>query len=356
MSVFRRALPFGVLLVLAVSGSAAHAGLFVSGLHNNAVLEYNGTSGAFVKTFASGGGLSGPQGLVFGPNGDLFVSGQNNNAVLEYNGTSGAFVKTFTSGGSLNLPVGLVFGPNGDLFVSGFVNNAVLEYNGTSGAFIKTFTSGGNLLCPTFLTFGPSVSAVPEPPSLLLAALGALTALATAGRRRAAAFFRPAKPCATRRQTVHSGWANSAMKLEAFLQVSYPWWLKELDGLHRLFQARDLTTRLAGCRNLAQKRHYTLVHEGRFLNVCLITQEKNSMVLLDFQWRSRTMYVRLHLVDTCGRSAQCRGALCQIRGGHRWERSLCQIEEPNFDGHDELSVCGGQSQADDLRGCTRQAV
>ena len=80
------------------------------------------------------------------------------------------------------------------LFVSGLHNNAVLEYNGTSGAFIKTFTSGGNLLCPTFLTFGPSVSAVPEPPGLLLAALGAFTALASAARRRAAAFFRPAHP------------------------------------------------------------------------------------------------------------------------------------------------------------------
>jgi hypothetical protein len=150
MSLFRRALPFWVLLVLAVPASAAHAGLFVSGFFNNAVLEYDGPTGAFVKTFTSGGGLSGPEGPVFGPNGDLFVSG---------------------------------------LF-----NNAVLEYNGTTGAFVKTFTSGGGLSEPTFLTFSPEVSAVPEPPSLLLAALGALTALASAARRRAAAFFRPAKP------------------------------------------------------------------------------------------------------------------------------------------------------------------
>jgi DNA helicase-2/ATP-dependent DNA helicase PcrA len=38
-------------------------------------------------------------------------------------------------------------------------------------------------------------------------------------------------------QTVHSGWANSAMKLEAFLRASYPWLLKDQDGLHQLFQA-----------------------------------------------------------------------------------------------------------------------
>ena len=38
-------------------------------------------------------------------------------------------------------------------------------------------------------------------------------------------------------QAVHSGWTNSGMKLEAFLKASYPWCLKYLDGLRRLFQA-----------------------------------------------------------------------------------------------------------------------
>jgi DNA helicase-2/ATP-dependent DNA helicase PcrA len=37
-------------------------------------------------------------------------------------------------------------------------------------------------------------------------------------------------------QAVHSGWVNSAMKLEAFVQASYPWCLKDLDGLRRLFE------------------------------------------------------------------------------------------------------------------------
>jgi DNA helicase-2/ATP-dependent DNA helicase PcrA len=38
-------------------------------------------------------------------------------------------------------------------------------------------------------------------------------------------------------QAVHSGWVNSGLKLEAFLKASYPWCLKHLDGLRRLFQA-----------------------------------------------------------------------------------------------------------------------
>ena len=38
-------------------------------------------------------------------------------------------------------------------------------------------------------------------------------------------------------QAVHSGWINSGKNLEAFLKASYPWCLKDLDGLRRLFQA-----------------------------------------------------------------------------------------------------------------------
>jgi DNA helicase-2/ATP-dependent DNA helicase PcrA len=38
-------------------------------------------------------------------------------------------------------------------------------------------------------------------------------------------------------QAVHSGWINSGSKLEAFLKASYPWCLKDLNGLRRLFTA-----------------------------------------------------------------------------------------------------------------------
>jgi hypothetical protein len=50
------------------------ADLFVASECNYQVLRYDWTTGAFVKTFASGGGLSEPEGLVFTQNGDLFVS------------------------------------------------------------------------------------------------------------------------------------------------------------------------------------------------------------------------------------------------------------------------------------------
>ena len=146
------------------------------------MLEFNGTTGAFVKVFAGfgSGGLTGPGGLVFGPDGDLFVA-SSSNAVLEFNGTTGAFVKGFNDGG-LNGPLGLVFGPDGDLYVSSFDSNAVLVYNAATGAFVKTLASGGELSGPGSMTFGPS--AVPEPSSLALCGLGAVALAGYARRRR----------------------------------------------------------------------------------------------------------------------------------------------------------------------------
>src|SRR5262249_35818271 len=101
MTVLRRSL-WWLALALPAGPGGARADLFVSDEGTNAVLEYNGTTGAFVKSFASGGGLARPGGLVFGPNGDLFVSSVLGDEVLEYNGTTGAFVKSFASGGGLS--------------------------------------------------------------------------------------------------------------------------------------------------------------------------------------------------------------------------------------------------------------
>jgi hypothetical protein len=98
---------------------------------------------------------------------NLFVSSSFSSppAVLEYNGTTGAFVTSFASGNGLRIPQGLAFGPNGDLFVSNSDTSSVLEYNGTTGALVGTFASGGGLVSPTYLIF-----AVPEPSSLALLA------------------------------------------------------------------------------------------------------------------------------------------------------------------------------------------
>lgn len=131
----------------------ADGNLYVSGALSNDVLKYNGTTGAFIGTFASGNGLSSPTGLVFGPNGDLFVNSSGNNQVLEFNGTTGAFVKVFANS-SMSGPLDLKFSPvNGNLYVSNNTSTTISEFNGTTGALITTFTGGG-LNGPAGLAFG----------------------------------------------------------------------------------------------------------------------------------------------------------------------------------------------------------
>src|SRR5438552_2621003 len=104
-------------MFLAVSGlmgascGFAHAGsvsLFVSSDDTNSVLAYDGVTGAFQRTFASGGGLTEPEGIAFGPDGNFYVSSRPAQ-VLRYNGKTGAFVGVFASGHGLEDPAGIAF-------------------------------------------------------------------------------------------------------------------------------------------------------------------------------------------------------------------------------------------------------
>ena len=111
----------GIVSILATGGGGGGgsgtapptraAELLVGSASTNEVLRYDGTTGAFIDVFASGGGLIGPVGLVFGPDGHLYVSSSNNHQVLRYNGAMGAFIDAFVTAGSggLNSPLFLIF-------------------------------------------------------------------------------------------------------------------------------------------------------------------------------------------------------------------------------------------------------
>src|ERR1035437_5447525 len=136
--------------------------VFSSG--TNSVLRYDGGTGAFLGTFASGGGLIQPYGIVFGPDGNLYVAGTHSSSVVRYNGVTGVFIDVFVPPGSGGLaePDGLVFGPDGNLYLT---NNqvgreqpsSVLRYNGITGAFIDIFVGvgSGGLNAGRGLVFGP---------------------------------------------------------------------------------------------------------------------------------------------------------------------------------------------------------
>lgn len=129
--------------------------LLVASRGTNSVLEYNLSTGAFIKAFVSAGagGLSQPFGLAYGTNGNLYVTSFTNE-VLEFDGATGAFVKVFVSAannGGLSDPHGMLFLPKtGNLLVASYGTDAILEYNGQTGAFVRQFSQVGN---GTVLTF-----------------------------------------------------------------------------------------------------------------------------------------------------------------------------------------------------------
>jgi len=123
----------------------------------NSIGRYNGTTGAFMGTFATGP-INGARDIVFN-NGYMYVASENTNQVLQYNATTGAFVSVFVTAG-ISGPYGMAFGPDGNLYVSGRESNNVVRYNGATGALLGTFVAAGSggLDLPEGITFDPSGS------------------------------------------------------------------------------------------------------------------------------------------------------------------------------------------------------
>ncbi len=92
----------------------------------NQVMEYDGNTGAFIRVFVSSsnnGGLAGGRGMVFKPDGNLLVASYLTDAILQYHGSTGAFLGKWNSGGTtsalyLDGPWSVRIGPNGNVFAS----------------------------------------------------------------------------------------------------------------------------------------------------------------------------------------------------------------------------------------------
>ncbi|HET7869615.1 MAG TPA: hypothetical protein VFM85_04780, partial [Actinomycetota bacterium] len=150
--------------VTLASGPASAAGdlsLYVSSTNTKSVLAYDGETGAFQRKFARGGGLTEPEGIAFGPDGNLYVSSRSDE-VLRYDGQTGNFIDVFASGHGLVDPAGIAFGgPGKDLFVgSGLTDegrgNQILRFDGATGAFeaVVDPANAAGLDDPEALAFG----------------------------------------------------------------------------------------------------------------------------------------------------------------------------------------------------------
>ncbi|MEP0817843.1 MULTISPECIES: PEP-CTERM sorting domain-containing protein [Trichocoleus] len=126
--------------------TSAQAALLVGNTAGNNVLIFDERTGKLGGEFigAGSGGLTSPDDLTFGSDGDLYVSSGNNfsGAILRYDGRTGQFRGRFDQGGTLIRPYGSIFGPDGELYVSSFLTDQILRYDGKTGAFIDVFAAG----------------------------------------------------------------------------------------------------------------------------------------------------------------------------------------------------------------------
>ncbi len=124
----------------------ADGNLYVS-TDNGRVLRYS-SNGSFLGIFVppGSGGLSGARGLLFKPDGNLLVASFNTNALLEYDGVTGAPLGQWDDGGldsgiwALQGPWDLELGPDGNVHVtSNSGNAAVHSYDVDTGGFMRSF-------------------------------------------------------------------------------------------------------------------------------------------------------------------------------------------------------------------------
>ncbi len=151
--------PAFVVTAALVSGHARAAqDVLVSSRFSNNVLRYDALTGESRGVFAAGPELANPNGIAYGPDGHLYVGLGDGNAVLRYDGRSGAFIDSFTEpgAGGLSSVRDIVWGPDGDLYVASAANDSVLRFDGDSGAFVGVAAQSGDMDGPVGLAFSPA--------------------------------------------------------------------------------------------------------------------------------------------------------------------------------------------------------
>lgn len=153
----------GLLLSTAPARDAA-AAFLVGNTQGNNVSLFDERSGASLGDFigAGSGGLTSPDDLTYGPDGNLYVSSSSANTtgqILRFNGRTGAFIDVFAQGGGMARPYGVAFGPDHKLYVASFRSDQILRFDAGTGAFIDVFAAGngtaaGLLNGPNDLHFG----------------------------------------------------------------------------------------------------------------------------------------------------------------------------------------------------------
>jgi len=125
------------------------------------VLRFDGRTGAFLNSFASGAaaGMVAPSSISYGPDANIYVSSQDPlqptgdafDKISRFNGAAGAFIDTFAPQGTGGT---FTFGPDGNLYlVNSGIDNVIKRFDGRTGASLGPLASGFNPAGQ--LAFGP---------------------------------------------------------------------------------------------------------------------------------------------------------------------------------------------------------
>ncbi len=136
----------GLLAASSASAQTVLQDLLVSSRDTNALVRFDGETGAFVDVFVApgAGGLRATQEVLLDHSGDLIVSGRGSSSILRFSRQTGEPRGSFTSGYVLDAPTKMSWGPDGNLYVSQWGDRTnqttVAVFDGQTGAFLREAT------------------------------------------------------------------------------------------------------------------------------------------------------------------------------------------------------------------------
>ncbi|MFT5049164.1 MAG: streptogramin lyase [Chlamydiales bacterium] len=142
--------------------------LYVPSYFTDRIKRYDGVTGDFIGNFVgpAWANLDRPRAVIFPGDGFAYVASERNDMVLRVDEATGQTTveelivddpaTPADETGGLDGPTGLAFGPDGLLYVASIQNNSVLRYE-PDGTFVDVFISSGlgGVQLPTFMAFRP---------------------------------------------------------------------------------------------------------------------------------------------------------------------------------------------------------